>query len=388
MKRIRSLWWLPLVVLAIVLFYNARIKPRSVTPLVVTRGTVRVEALGTGSVESRRTIELGAELSGRITTLAVDQGDLVQAGQELLRIDDETYVADSALATEEVTLAESALARTDADIDRAEAVLTGALANLDRVRPLVESSVLADRELDEAQERHNVAIAELARANAARVEAKVALGTAGRRLQRADADLARTTVYAPFDGIVLRRLREVGDVAVPGAGVLRLAATDTIWASVWVDEIYLGDLTVGQSARIVLRSKPDEALGGTLARIGQEADRETRELVVDVAFDDPPTDLVMGQRVDLWILLEERSNVVRVPVVELSLEGGSVGAFVVEDGKARIRALELGARGGEYVEVLSGLTAGESILPRTDAQGRVTRTGDRVKLVLNNGAAR
>lgn len=378
MKLLRYLKWLLLPAVIALVLYFVVLKPQPVASLSFSRGAVLVEAFGTGSVESRRTISVGFEVTGRVERLEADQGDVIRRGQELAAIDDETFQVDVELAREEITLAESSLVRLKTEIDRAEAVLAGAASNLARIRPLVESRVASAEELDVAVERHKVGLAELASAQAADEEGKRVLATAARKLQRAEVDLARTVVISPVDGVVLRREREVGDVAVPGASVLRIADTDTIWASVWVDETYLPALETGMPARIELRSNAGEILAGSVARIGREVDRETRELLVDVSFNTPPADLFFGQRVDLRIELSRRDEADRIPRAALARVDGEEGVFVLAEGRAQFRKLSLGAHGREFVEVLEGLPSGAMLLSPRLANGKPVKEGQRV----------
>lgn len=360
--------------------YLAFLKPADVTPHRVTKGVVLVEALGTGSVESRRTVDVSFEVTARIVQIRVDQGDLVTKGQELASIDNSTFDAAVALAEQEVSLAESTRQRLDADIERARAVLKGADDGLNRIRPLVESGAASEEALDLADERQQVATAELARSQAASLEGLEAASAARRRLDSAKAAFARTVVRSPFDGIVLAREREVGDVAIPGAAVLKLAATDTIWASVWVDETYLDSLSVGLPAHITLRSDVANVPQGRVARIGREVDRQTRELLVDVSFDDLPERLVIGQRVDLWIELTRRSDVLCVPTHAVVQREDQQGVFLARDGRAEFRALKLGQRGRELVEVTQGLSLDDVWLDPIVADNKPLRAGQRIRL--------
>ncbi len=373
--------WLLLFGGGIAASYFLFFKPIDATPHRVTKGSVLVEALGTGSVESRRTIDVSFEVTGRLAKIHVDQGDHVEQGQELASIANATFLADVALAEQEVALAQSTRQRLDADIERSRAVLKGADDGLKRIRPLVESGAASEEALDVAEERQKVATAELTRSQAAQLEGQEAVSTARRRLDRAKTAFDRTVVRSPFDGIVLRREREVGDVAVPGAAVLRLAATDTVWASVWVDETYLDTLKVGLPAHIALRSDVEQTIQGKVARIGHEVDRETRELLVDVSFDELPKKLVFGQRVDLRIELARRTDVVRVPTRVVVQRDGQEGAFVANGGRAEFRALEFGKRGRELIEVVGGLSLDEVVLDPTVAKNELLKDGQRIRLL-------
>lgn len=372
--------WILLSVIALAAINALFLKRTMVTAHEVTRGTVLVEALGTGSVESRRKLSVGFEIIGRVATIDVDQGDAVRSGQELATLDSRPLQAEIALAEQQVTLAEATLRRLTADIARSQAVLKGAEDNLARVQPLIGSGAVSGESLDIAQERHQVALADLQRAEAAELEGRQAIVAARKQLDRIVTELDRTVAHSPFDGVVVRREREVGDVTVPGATVLELAATDTIWASTWIDESYLGALRTGQPARIVLRSEPDRTYRGSVSRIGREVDRETRELLVDVVFETKPDDLVFGQRVDLWIELARNSDVVCVPRGCVSGSPGDESVFVLRDGRAESQAIEVGMRGRELVEVRAGLNAGELVLEPTITRNRRLASGDRVKV--------
>lgn len=336
-------------------------------------------------MESRRVVGVGFEVTARVERLLVDQGDLVKQGQELARLDDRTFRAEVESARQELALSTSTLMRLEADIARAEAVLEGARSSLRRTVPLVKQGTASAEKLDVDQEREKVAVAELAKAEAALAEGNASTAVAQGRLERAQVELERTVLHSPFDGAVLVREREVGDVAVPGTAILRLAATDTIWSSVWVDESHLDGLRVGLPTRVVLRSAPDTQLVGHVARIGREVDRETRELLVDIAFESLPESLVFGQRVDVWIELSRAEDVVRVPAAWIVREGQTEGVFVERGGRARFQEVELGTTGRGFYAVASGLEAGERILePR--AGKRELKEGTRVELLDDSTA--
>ncbi len=369
------------VVLAAI--YRVALRPTSVTSHKISLGPIVVEAFGTGSVESRRMIGVGFEVTGRVAELFADQGNRVEAGQELASIDDSTFRSEVALAEQEVARVESALRRLSADIERAEAVLAGAESAMRRIRPLVAQGVSSQEDLDVAEEREKVARADLARAEAAEFEGHEAIAAARRGLERSNARLDQTIVRSPFDAIIVGRDREVGEVAVPGAAVLRLAASDTVWASVWVDETYLGLLSVGHPARIVLRSDPEHELKGTTSRIGREVDRETRELLVDITFDAPLENLVFGQRVDAWIELSRKSEIMRVPTHVLVRVGGRDGVFIASGGRTEFRELKLGQRSSQFAEVTHGLSVGDTVLRPFGEDRKILKDGKRIQILEN-----
>jgi HlyD family secretion protein len=152
-----------------------------------------------------------------------------------------------------------------------------------------------------------------------------------------------------------------------------------MWIRAWVDETEMGRLHPDQAARIVFRSEPERSFPGHVARLGREADRETREFVVDVLADSLPENWAVGQRAEVYIETARAADVLTVPTRAIVWRDGEAGAFVEQSGHAAWRKLQLGLRGAEVVEVLEGLSESERIVFPRDAAGKM-RDGQRVKV--------
>jgi multidrug resistance efflux pump len=122
----------------------------------------------------------------------------------------------------------------------------------------------------------------------------VASGTADVRAVTA----ARAVLVSPFDGVVIRRLRDPGATVTVGTAVLRVVATDALWSRVWIDETALPHLREGQHARVRLGADGDVTISGKVDRIGRESDRQTHELLVDILLAEVPARIAIGQRSD------------------------------------------------------------------------------------------
>ncbi len=355
-------------------------KPVPVFEHTVGSGEVVEHIPGTGAIEYPRIVSPGFELTGRITKVLVDQGDTVSAGQELARIDDEVYRAEESAAAQEVELVRSSLDRFRADIKRAEAQNVGAQAHVRRQEEAFKSNTISRDVLDQAIERSGVAEAEVDRAKAALVEGERRLAAASKSHDVASARLQRTILRSPLDGIVLARLLEAGDVAVPGSPTLRIGDNSAVWASVWVDETFLSQLKPGQKARIVMRSTPGVELDAEVVRVGREVDRETRELLVDLRIADFPEKLAVGQRADAMIQGRTSSNAVRVPAEYLVMMTDGAYVWVMNGGKVELRHTELGIRGRQWVAIREGLAAGEVLARPTPGVRKELADGVRVSV--------
>jgi len=353
-------------------------KPVQAVEHSLERGEVREEFPGVGSIEYERVAALGFEVAGRITVIEVKQGDRVKAGKILARIDTDVYRAEEASAAENVELARASVQRLNADVARALASRNGAKAHAKRQEEAFRTHSVSQDTLDQALERLAVTIAELARAEAALSEGERHVGSALKGLEAAHARLARGTLVSPMDGVVIARLAEPGDVAVTGGVILRVGDTSVVWASVWVDESFLSKLRVGQPARVVLRSDPSVSLDAEVARIGQEVDRESRELVVDLAIKNAPATLATGQRADASIFGQTAKEVLFVPASFVLTRGKVSSVWVNEGGRATRREVKTGLQSRERIEIKEGLKEGERVL--RPAAGAVLTDGARVSI--------
>lgn len=159
---------------------------------------------------------------------------------------------------------------------------------------------------------------------------------------------------------------------------MKRASLQKVWVSAWVDETAGGRLALGQSARIVFRSEPENPYQGELARLGRETDRETREFLVDVRVKALPKNWTVGQRAEVYIETGRKESTLVLPLRFVSWRAGKPGAFVAQSGKSKWRELKAGLRGLEAIEVSGGLSAGDAVCrPREDS--KPLKDGQRVR---------
>lgn len=358
--------------------YWTQFAPLAVVAHAVEKGEIVAEVMGTGTLESHISATISPKMSGLVTEITVDQGDRAERGQVLVRLHDADLRRQVEVAESGVAVAQAAVARQEAEQTSALAVLERARYDFDRVRGLLERDTAATIEFEEATKAFRVAEAEVARADAALTEARKQVSTAQKTLEFQQARLADTVVSAPFDGLVARRERDPGDVIVPGSSVLLVVATDEMWISAWVDETEMGRLAVGQPARVVFRSEPGRDYAGEVARLGHEVDRETREFIVDVRVRELPANWALGQRAEVYIETGRSTDALRLPTRLIVWRNGQSGTFVDAGGRAAWRALQLGLRGREVVEVAQGLAAGERVIAPADPMAGGLKTGQRI----------
>lgn len=263
-------------------------------------------------------IDVAAEVSGRLREMLVDEGDHVEAGRVVARLENEDYAARVASARASVAVAAAELQRlvngarveerreARAAADQASAVLLNSERELQRRRGLSADGVISREELDRASRDVDVARARLEelRERAATVDgaartderarAEASLAHARARLAEADAQFAKTIVRAPITGIVVRRHRQAGEsasVESPQAGLLlTLADTRVLRVRAEVDERDVAGLRLGQHAFATADAYRDRRFSGRVVRIGQILGRKA------ITTDAP------GERVDTKVL--------------------------------------------------------------------------------------
>jgi HlyD family secretion protein len=307
----------------------------------------------------------------------VDQGDQVQSGQLLVRLDDEELKQQVAIAEANREVAQSAIDRLKADKLRAMAVFDQARTSHARIESLIASNAISREDLDRAIEALSVAQADVSRAEAAITEGQQGLIAAEKTLEYHRAKLTDTEIKAPIDGLIIRRQREPGDVVVPGSPILPLVSTKELWISAWVDETEMAQLHVDQPARVAFRSEPDRTFSGKVVRLGREADRETREYVVDVQVLELPANWAVGQRADVYIETARKPDVAILPPSFIVWQDNEPGVFIDANGSAEWRPLVLGLRRRDMVEVVRGVEPGESVVMPMDGRASL-RAGGRI----------
>lgn len=370
--------WLVLAVIVGGIVYQMQFAPVTVQSISPTRQTIKSEVMGTGTLEARISTTISPKIAGRIGEVFVDQGEKVQQGQLLVRLDDEELQQQVEIASANVEAANAALQRLMADKNRAIAVFEQSKRHHDRIQSLKEKNATTQDDLDRAVELLAVATADMTRAEAAITEGQKGLLAAEKTQEYHRARLADTVINAPFAGLVVERQREAGDIAVPGSAVLTLISTDVLWISAWVDETEMSKLSFEQPARIVFRSHPERNFAGKVVRLAKQADRETREFVVDVQVSELPENWAVGQRAEVFIETDRQGDVLTIPLATLSRRDKQEGVFVAAEGTARWKAVTLGVRGREFVEVREGLSESEIVLLVPTGQSMLT-DGRRVR---------
>ena len=361
--------WSRLAVIAAVVALGLVLRLTVFAPAPVTVRTVaaqrgRVEETVTnsraGTVKARRRAKLAPEVGGRVLSLPRRRGTHVRQGELLLRVDDALQRARLRLAEDEQKAAAA---------QREQACLVAERAGRDHERThQLGKDGLVSRDIEdrvESEARAAEAACRAAASAADRATSAVAL---------AKAELDKTVLLAPFDGIVADTFIEEGEwttpspPALPIPPILDLIDTRSIYVSAPMDEVDSGRIRKGQAARITVDSQPGKIFAARIVEVAPYVmDRleQNRTVEIELELDDPAVagTLLPGTSADAEVVLSARDDVLRVPTSAL-LEGGEV--LVLERERLVERTLQIGLRNWDMTEVASGLQAGERVVVSLD----------------------
>ena len=313
-----------------------------------------------GTVEARRRSRIAAEIGGRVVEIAHREGAHVQAGDALIRLADVSHVANLQLARHGVSVSESRLEDACLLRDRSQ-------RELRRIEKLAENNVASEDRLDALQYGYDSARVACAAANAE-------LSQALAQKQSAEAELAKTVITAPFDGIIAEVNVELGEWVTPSPPLLTsppvvdLIDPTSIYVSAPMDEVDSGLVREGLPVKVTVDSRPGEVFAAKVLRVAPyviDEEAQNRTLEIEVAIDDAEiaVALLPGTSADAEVILDHRRDVLRVPSSALLRDRA---VLVLENGELVEREIGLGLKNWKFAEVTSGLDVGELVVIALD----------------------
>jgi RND family efflux transporter MFP subunit len=349
---------LPLIVTS--LFFGACGRepdaPQTTTGIPVEVATARLTPVAqayrySGTVRGARRVELGTRMLGRITYLTVEEGDRVRRGETLVRLQSDDIQAQRGQA--------------EAGLVEAKVALANAETNFRRMKNLYDADSATRKELDDATVHYEMAMARVTATEARLTEVNEALDYA--------------VLTAPFDGYVVRRMAERGDMASPGRPLLAIEDTRSLEVVAQVPESDILRFAEGDTVDIEVGSATESRIPGVVTQINPSGDARTRQfdVLVSVSERDGRGRIKSGMFARVVLRKGERA-VISVPHDALQRRGQLTGLFAVDgEGRALLRWVRTGRQFGDRVEILSGLTEGETYV--LSAEGRLA-DGQRVQV--------
>jgi HlyD family secretion protein len=359
-----------------------------------------------GKIKAKTAVDISPDIQGRITRIAVKEGDLVRKGDFLIQIDPAQYQA-------AVSRQKALMASSQGELIRARANMEQAKRAMERSEEIRKSNqtLISAEAVEQAHTAYDVSVA-----NYNSSLAQVDQARAG--LQEAETSLEKTRIVAPISGRVVRLAVEEGEVAVPGTfskdvGLLMtIADLSVIQAAVQVDETDVVRLKLGDSVQVTIDAFPDTSFVGHVTKVSNSAKLTATQTAsgsndravdfdVEITLAAPPADIRPDLSCTARIVTDIRKGAMSVPIIALTVRDNqpvpnesvprdtsaaakrkskeAEGVFVVRNGIASFRQVKVGIAGDEYFEILNGLKTGETIVSGTYQAIRDLKDSTRVK---------
>jgi HlyD family secretion protein len=389
-----------------------------------------------GKIQPKRQVNVSANTTGRVTKLAVEEGQRVKAGQFLLEIDPRSLAGQLERGQASVAAAKSSLQSARTAVETGKVNLELAQQNLKRQQELWKEGLTTKETLERAQNDLAVRESDL-KSRQQEIE------TNEQRIRQEEASLSTTRynmnqviISAPMDGLVTRRSIEEGETAVlgtmnnAGSVLLTIADMSLLEAEVEVDETEIPAVQLGQQAKVMIDAVPNRTFKGHVTEIGNSpiqsttqntGQRQATTFKVVITIDETVPDVRPGFTCTAEVTTATRQKVTAVPIQALTVRellydsnnklvreqpqrrrrGASVelptvsasnepppghtrketeGVFVIKDGKAIYMPVKVGVAGERYFEVLEGLKDGDKVITGPFASVREITDGDPVRL--------
>jgi HlyD family secretion protein len=436
MKRKKLIFGLlGVVVVAAIAYANVGMNRTSSTSVTTEKVTTRdLEAIvsASGKIEPKSSIDISAEVMGKVINLAVAEGQTVQKGQLLLELDARNY--ESQVLNREASLASSRsqLAQAKAQLENAKVNLQQARDDLKRQEGLFQAGLIARDAYERSVNAVKIRETDLAVQEKSIEAQEQRIRQEEANLESARYDLGKLRVVSPISGIVTRRNIEEGETAVVGtmnnAGTVLLTIADlsVIETEIEVDETDIPFIQIGQPAKVTIDAIPDRTFPGKVTEVGNSpiqtttAGQRATNFKVVVTIDGEVPGVRPGFTCTAVVTTATRQKALSVPIQAMTvrekivdgegqiikpptpargtasarrpgapapqteLEPGQErkeieGVFLLQDGRAVFQPVKVGIAGEKYFEVLSGLKEGDEVITGPFASVRNLREGDEVK---------
>jgi len=345
------------------IFIKGPLGPTKVTVTKAKTEPLTASVFGIGTVEARLSYAIGPAQAGRVLNVKVDQGDKVLAGQILGEIDPVDLDQRIQSAAAGVSRARSAVMVSEAQVRDVSSRNTLAQTSAKRYLSLFSANAISRELVDAKQAEANSTLASLDAARATLSAVQDDLSRATSDYNALLSQRANLQLISPTDGIVVSRDAEPGTTVVAGQSVFHVIDPKTLWVRTRIDQSRFYGITVGQSAQIALRSRPDTPITGKVGRLEVQGDNVTEERFVNVSFSEIPGLIPLGELAEVTIDLPSVSSALTVPAAAIKRINKSYGVWILENDQLRFQTVTIGAQSAAgRTQILSGLKPGDIVV--------------------------
>ena len=343
--------------------------PLSVKAVPVVRKDLVIRLTSQGEVFAMKRAVIKTDVSGALEEVASEEGRAVRAGDVLARIDDRTYVLRLAGAEAErlkrlsEMLVENQFGGGEKRVDAAlDARIRDSAAALEASGSRDAAGGIHRQEYDSIRKAHETLLIEAGRKKDEVQAASKGLTQAEVDVAIARLDLERTKVRAPFSGVLTDIKVSLGETVSPGQDLMTLVDAHDIRVDMRVLESEIGRMKPGRDADIRFVAHPGKVFKGRILAVSPVVDPSDRTCAVHVVMDNVAGNLKPGMHAEVEVAAEIYEGRLLVPQEAVLVRGGRKLVFVVENGVAKWRYIEIGLENERYVEILKGVSEGEPVI--------------------------
>jgi RND family efflux transporter MFP subunit len=345
--------------------------PMTVDTALATRQEVIDYIMVVGNLVGEATIDIVPRVAGRIDSIPVKLGDRVAKGALIAKIEDREI-------REQINQAQATLDVNKANVVQRESDVQVQQIALDRAKASFERGLTARQNLEDAEARYNSAVSQLNVAKAQHSQTQF-------RIDELKITLSNTTVVAPTDGFVSRRILDAGAFANANTVMLTIVDIDTVRLVANLVEKGFKKIVPGVEAKVQVDTFPGEDFTGKVSRVAPVFDPATRTAQMEIEVPNPGFRLKPGMYARVRLTVERRPNALTVPRNAVVDVDGKRGVFLVNEGVATFVETATGLTDGERMEILSGLEEGQRVIT---TGALALQNGDRVALPAGSGRGR
>ncbi len=338
-----------------------------------------------GSLAGDEQTDVAPQTSGKVVAMGVDIGSYVKRGQMIIRLDDSELKLRVEQSLTQVEQAKAAVRQAEekiglksgqafdpnrvAEVASAKVALDLADKNLNRAEKLIESGDISRSfydqqraQRDQLKEQYDAAVAQARQNYAAVVVARTNVANAEAQLALARKSLSYSTIPAPIEGFVAERTADIGEYVSPQQKVATIVRINPLRTRIDIPEQAIPEVRVGQAVSMSTSAWPDKTFSGRIARIAPNVSANSRTLTVEAEIENSSGLLKPGQFATVRILQARAAPAVLIPARAVLTDSGVNRVFVIKDGHAEQRLVQVGQTEGDLIEVKSGVAADEQVV--------------------------
>ena len=328
---------------------NSAVLPVKTVP--VERGTLSTYVEAPGTVVSAQETLISAMTAGQVQDVPVNQGDKVDRGDVLLRLDDRT--------------ARSNLKKTEAALIRIREEVSKAARELNVLEELLAVGGAAPQAVDDARSQLRIA--------------KAGVSEAEQDLSLAEREWDTMTIEAPFTGVITSVTAQIGEWATPTTPLFRLADMAQLEIEARVDASDTVSLAIGQQVLVTSDAFPGETWEGKVRQIAPAVERDDNTNTINVRIELAQSYAMrLGEQVDVKIVTVAREKILKLPFGAVIQDEGKRWIAIIEEGRVRLSAVRIGIEDFAYMEIVEGAEQGQRVILH---EGKRLQAGDKVREV-------